>query len=167
MFSSNVRAGSLILRRVRMFGGSGRADLHCPGKRVVMSENQRATQFGLEAVFSPLKMPAGFAQMAEYILAQARRAMEAAKSASDTAACNAQDIYGATSRAWFEMGGRMLGASQASFDNAFDLAAKLVGAKSMSDVVEATTSHMRQQLEATAGQTEELTGIVQRLATRA
>jgi len=48
---------------------------------------------------------------------------------------------------------------------AFDFATELFNAKSLSDVVELSTAHLRKQVEAMTAQTKELTSLAQKVAT--
>jgi phasin len=59
----------------------------------------------------------------------------------------------------------LIEAARANTSAAFDFAAALMGAKSVSEMIELSTRHAREQFETLSEQTKELTALAQKVAT--
>jgi hypothetical protein len=55
--------------------------------------------------------------------------------------------------------------SRANTNSAFDYASQIMGAKSLSEVVELSSAHLRKQFDAFNAQGKELTALAQKVAT--
>ncbi len=110
------------------------------------------------------EVPAAFREFAEKGVTQARDNWEKMKAATEEATDLIEGSYATASKGMVEYGHKMIEHSRTNTNAAFDLATELMTAKSISEVVELSTAHMRKQFEALGVQTKELTGLAQKVA---
>src|SRR6266849_1731625 len=93
-----------------------------------------------------MEIPAAFREIAEKSVTQAKESYERMKSAAEEATDVLEDTYATATKA------------------ASDYATRLMTVKSLSEVVELSTSHARKQFEALTAQSKELVAIAQKVA---
>jgi phasin len=111
-----------------------------------------------------MEMPAAFREMAEKSVAQAKDSYEKMKAAAEEATDMLEDTYATASKGCADYGLKMIDAARINTNAAFDFASELMTAKSVSEVVELSTAHMRKQFETFTAQSKELTALAQKLA---
>ena len=111
-----------------------------------------------------LEVPAAFRDLAEKSIAQAKTGYEKMKSAAEEMTTVLEDTYAKASKGTTEYNLKLIEAARINTNAAFDFATELFNAKSLSDVVELSTAHLRKQVEAMTAQTKELTSLAQKVA---
>jgi phasin len=116
--------------------------------------------------FTMLKFefPTHFRDFAEKSASQAKDACERMKSATDEMLDRLKESYAIASKGTNDYGLQLIEASRAHTNSAFDYATKLVAAKSLSELVELTTAHAREQFDVLAEESKNLTSLAQKLA---
>jgi phasin len=112
-----------------------------------------------------LEVPAAFRDLAEKSIAQAKTGYEKMKTAAEETTTVLEDTYSKASKGSTEYSLKVIEAARINTNAAFDFATDLLGAKSLSDVVELSTAHVRKQFETMTAQTKELTSLVQKVCT--
>jgi phasin len=112
-----------------------------------------------------LEVPAAFRDLAEKSIAQAKTGYEKMKTAAEETTTVLEDTYAKASKGTTEYNLKLIEAARVNTNAAFDFATELFNAKSLSDVVELSTAHLRKQVEAMTAQTKELTSLAQKVAT--
>lgn len=135
-----------------------------------MSEANTSTQrsqFAPFPTFPGVEAPAAFRDIAEKSLSHAKENYEKMRSAAEEATGVLEDTYASASKGASDYGRKVIELSRANANAAFDFAAELLGAKTLSEVVELTTAHTRKQFEALSEQGKELAALAQKVATEA
>lgn len=112
-----------------------------------------------------MDMPEAFREMAEKGVAQAKDTYDKAKAAAEEATDLLRDAYTSAAKGTANYNLKIIEIARANTNAAFDYAKELVGVKSMSELAELSTTHVRRQFEAMAAQTKELTELSQKVAT--
>jgi phasin len=112
-----------------------------------------------------MEIPAAFREIAEKSVSQAKETYEKMKSAAEEATDVLEDTYATASKGASDYGLKMIEATRANTNAAFDFATQLMTVKSLSEVVELSTAHTRKQFEVLTAQTKELAAIAQKVAT--
>jgi phasin len=110
------------------------------------------------------EIPAAFREFAEKSVTQAKDNWERMKAAHEEAADLIEDSYATASKGCADYGTKMIEASRANTNAAFDCASRLLMAKSLSEAMEVSTAHWRQQFDAMTAQSKELTALAQKIA---
>ncbi len=111
-----------------------------------------------------MDMPEAFREMAEKGVAQAKDTYDKAKAAAEEATDLLRDAYTSAAKGTADYNLKIIEIARANTNAAFDYAKELVGVKSMSELAELSTTHVRRQFEAMAAQTKELTELSQKVA---
>jgi phasin len=111
--------------------------------------------------------PAAFREFAEKGLSQAKDGYEKMKSAAEEATSLMEGAYTSASKGAADYGLKLIEIARTNSNAAFDYASELMGAKSLSEAVELSTTHARKQFETLSAQTHELTALAQKVATDA
>jgi phasin len=111
------------------------------------------------------EVPAAFREMAEKGVAQAKDNYEKMKAAAEEATEMLEETYATASKGSADCAIMMIEAARANTNAAFDFLSKLMSAKSLSDVVEVTSTHTRKQFDALTSQSKEFTALAQKVAT--
>src|SRR3974377_1685654 len=111
-----------------------------------------------------MEIPAGFREIAEKGVSQAKETYEKMKSATDEATDVIEDTFATASKGASEFGLKLIEAARQNTNAAFDFAAQLMTVKSLSEAVELSTAQARKQYEALAAQSKELAAIAQKAA---
>ncbi|HEY2135955.1 MAG TPA: phasin [Xanthobacteraceae bacterium] len=119
------------------------------------------------SVFSGIETPAAFRDIAEKSLSQAKDHYEKMKSAAEEATGVLEDTYATASKGATDYGTKVIEVARLNTNAAFDFATELLGAKSLSEVIELTSTHTRKQFEILTAQSKELATLAQKVATEA
>ena len=111
-----------------------------------------------------MEIPAGFREIAEKGVSQAKETYEKMKSVTDEATDVIEDTFATASKGASELGLKMIEAARQNTNAAFDFATQLMTVKSLSEAVEVSTAQARKQYEALAAQSKELAAIAQKVA---
>ncbi len=112
-----------------------------------------------------MEVPAAFREFAEKGVSQCKDNWEKMKAASEEASDLIETSYATAAKGYADYGQKVIEAARANTNAQFDYAARLMSVKSLSEVMELSTAHMRSQYEALTGQTRELTSLAQKVAT--
>ena len=112
-----------------------------------------------------MEIPAAFREIAEKSVSQAKETYEKMKSAAEEATDVLEDTYATASKGASDYGLKVIEATRANTNAAFDFATQLMTVKSLSEVVELSTAHTRKQFETLTAQTTELAAMAQKVAT--
>jgi phasin len=110
-------------------------------------------------------MPAAFRELAERGVAQAKDTYEKMKAAAEEATDVLETTYSTASKGASDYGLKMIEAARVNTNAAFDFAGELMAAKTLSEIVELSSTHARKQFEALTQQTKELNALAQKVAT--
>src|SRR3974390_2220453 len=111
-----------------------------------------------------LEIPAGFREIAEKGVSQAKETYEKMKSVTDEATDVIEDTFATASKGASEFGLKLIEAARQNTNAAFDFAAQLMTVKSLSGAVELPTAKARKKNEAIASQRKELAAIGKKFA---
>jgi phasin len=114
-----------------------------------------------------LEIPAAFREFAEKSVSQAKDTWEKMKSATEEATDVLETSYAKASKGAADYGLKIIDLARANTNAAFDFASQLLAAKSVSEIIELSTSHARSQFEAATEQVKELTSLAQKVTTDA
>lgn len=114
--------------------------------------------------FPKFEIPTQMRDLVEKSASQAKEACERMKSATDEMADRLKESYATASRGANDYGLQLMEAGRAHATSAFDYAAKVVAAKSISELIELTTAHACEQLNVLTEQSKKLTSLAQKVA---
>jgi phasin len=106
-----------------------------------------------------------FRDMTEKGVNQAKEAYAKMKSAAEETTGVLENTYANASKGAADCGLKMIEMARANTNSAFDFAAELLAARTLAQVVEISTSHMRKQIELATEQAKELAALAQKCAT--
>ena len=112
-----------------------------------------------------MEVPAAFRELAEKSVAQMKEGYEKMKTAAEDATEVLEDTYATASKGYSDYGLKLIETARANNNAAFDLMAKLLGAKSASEVVELSSGFMRTQFDTVTAQAKDLADHAQKVAT--
>jgi phasin len=112
-----------------------------------------------------VEMPAAFREFAERGVAQAKDTYEKMKAVAEEATDVLETTYSTASKGASDYGLKVIEAARVNTNAAFDFAGELIMAKTLSEVVELSSTHVRKQFEALASQSKELNALAQKVAT--
>ena len=113
---------------------------------------------------SKFEIPSEFHGLAEKSASQAKETCEKMKNATEEMTDRFKDAYTAATKGAADYGARLIDAARTNTNTAFDYAINLLAAKSLPEVVELSTTHLRNQFDALTKQSKELTAIAQKVA---
>jgi phasin len=111
-----------------------------------------------------IEVPAAFREFAEKGATQAKETYEKMKAAAEEATDVLEDTYANATKGASDYGLKLIEATRANTNAAFDFYTELMAAKSYSDLVELSTAHARKQFETVTAQTKELAALAQKVA---
>lgn len=118
------------------------------------------------------KFEAAAAQIPEYVREFAEKGVEQAKenyarlrSAAEGATDMVEDNYLTATRGATEFNLKAIEALRVNVNSSFDYARDLLAAKSLSDALELSAAHMRQQFETLSDQAKEFSALARKVAT--
>jgi phasin len=112
-----------------------------------------------------MEVPAAFREFAEKGVAQTKDAYEKFKAVAEENSQMLETVYTTASKGTTEYGLKVIEVARANNDAMFDYVEALFGVKSPSEFVELSTKHAREQFETLTGQSKELAGLAQKVAT--
>ncbi len=112
-----------------------------------------------------VEMPAAFREFAERGVAQAKDTYEKMKAAAEEATDVLETTYSTATKGASDYGLKMIEVARINTNAAFDFAGELITAKTLSEVVELSSAHVRKQFEALTKQSKELNALAQKVAT--
>jgi phasin len=108
-----------------------------------------------------------FRELAEKNITHAKDAYAKMKTAAEEATSMLETTYANASKGAADYGLKVVEMGRVNSNAAFDFAAQLLGARTLAQVVEISTSHARKQIEQMTEQAKELTSLAQKVATTA
>ena len=111
-----------------------------------------------------MEIPAAFREIAEKSVSQAKDNWEKMKAATEEATDLLENSYANVAKGAADYGLKVIETARVNTNSAFDFAGVLLTAKSLSEVVELSTSHARKQFETLTAQSKELTALAQKVA---
>jgi|SRR5262245_22085379 len=112
-----------------------------------------------------IEVPAAFRELAERSVTQARDGYERMKAVAEDATDVLEDTYASASKGATDYTLKTIEIARANTNAAFDFATQLLTVKSLSEAIELTSAHTRQQLDAFIEQSKELAALAQRVTT--
>ena len=110
------------------------------------------------------EVPEAFRDMAEKGVEQAKEGYARIRSAAEEATDLAEDTYLTATRGATEFNLKAIEALRANVNANFDYARELLAAKSFSEAVELSATHMRKQFETLTAQTKDFSSLAQKVA---
>ncbi len=114
-----------------------------------------------------MEVPAAFREFAEKSVSQAKDNWEKMKAVTEEATDMIETSYSTASKGAADYGLALIDAARANTNAAFDFCSQIVAAKSVSEMIELSTSHARKQFETVTAQSKDLTALAQKVATDA
>jgi len=111
-----------------------------------------------------MDMPVAFREFAEKGVAQAKEAYDKMKSAAEESTAMLEDTYATATQGVTAYNLKLLECTRNNVNAAFDFAAQFMSVKSMSEAVELSSAHVRQQFDVMTEQGKELTNLAQKTA---
>ncbi len=111
-----------------------------------------------------MEIPAAFREIAEKSVSQAKDNWEKMKAATEEATDLLENSYSNAAKGAADYGLKLIETARVNTNTAFDFAGVLLTAKSLSEVVELSTSHARKQFETLTAQSKELSALAQKVA---
>ena len=112
-----------------------------------------------------MEVPAAFREMAEKSVSQAKDNWEKMKAVTEEATDMIETSYSTASKGAADYGKAVIDVARTNTNAAFDFYSQVVTAKSLSEVIELSTSHARKQFETATAQAKDLTALAQKVAT--
>jgi len=111
-----------------------------------------------------MEVPAAFRELAEKGVAQSKVAYEKFKIAAEENTEMLETVYTTASKGATEYGLKTIEIARSNTDAMFDFVEAMFSVKSPSELVELSTKHARAQFETLTGQSKELAGLAQKVA---
>jgi len=108
-------------------------------------------------------MPVAFREFAEKGVAQAKDTYEKMKAAAEESTALIEDTYATAAKGVTAYNLKLIECARANSNAAFDFFGEFLGAKSLSEAVELSSTHARRQFEALTAQGKELTALAQKI----
>ena len=113
-----------------------------------------------------VEVPVAFREFAEKGVAQSKESYEKFKAVAEENTEMLETVYTTASKGATDYGLKIIEITRANTEAMFDFAEALFTVKSPSEFVELSTKHAREQFETLAGQSKELAGLAQKVATQ-
>lgn len=110
-------------------------------------------------------VPGLFGGISEQNVVRAKENYEKMKAASAEMADIVKETYSTNAKGAADYGSKIIEISTANANSAFDFLSSLMGTKSLSEVINLSTTHSRKNVEAVAAQNRELWELAQKVAT--
>jgi phasin len=114
-----------------------------------------------------MEVPAAYRELAEKSIAQAKQSYERMKVAAEEATDVLEATYATATKGASDYGLKVLEAFRANANANFDFARDLLTVKSLSEAIELSSAHTRNQFEAVTTQTKDLAALAQKVTTEA
>jgi len=115
--------------------------------------------------FPKMEVPAGFHEIAEKTVSQAKDNWEKMKVVTEGVTDMFETSYATAGKGAAAYGLKVIAAARANANAAFDYANGLLTVKSMSEAIELSATHACKQFDALSAQTKELAAVAQKVAT--
>ncbi len=112
-----------------------------------------------------MEVPAAFREFAEKGVAQSKDAYEKMKVVAEENTEMLETVYATASKGATDYGLKMIEIARFNTNAMFSFTESLFGVKSPSEFIELSTKHARSQFETLSGQSKELAGLAQKVAT--
>ena len=112
-----------------------------------------------------MEVPAAFREIAEKSVSQAKENYEKMKAASGEMVDILRETYSTNAKGVADYGSKIIEISGANTTAAFDFLTSLMGTKSLSEVINLSTTQSRKSVEAVSAQNRELWALAQKVAT--
>jgi phasin len=112
-----------------------------------------------------VEMPAAFREFAERGVAQCKDTYEKLKAVAEEATDVLETTYSTATKGASDYGLKVIETARVNTNAAFDFAGELLTAKTLSEMIELSSSHARKQFEAFTQQGKELGALAQKVAT--
>jgi phasin len=112
-----------------------------------------------------MEVPAAFREFAEKSVSQAKDNWEKMKAAGEEAGDLIEDSYATARKGAADYSVKLIEVSRVNTNSAFDFAAQLFAVKSLAEMVELSSSHLRKQFETMTAQSKELAALAQKVTT--
>ena len=112
-----------------------------------------------------MEVPAAFREFAEKSVSQAKDNWEKMKAVTEDATDMIETSYSTASKGASDYGLALIDAARANTNATFDFYSQIMTAKSLSEMIELSTSHARKQFETVTAQSKDLTALAQKVAT--
>ena len=112
----------------------------------------------------PFEVPGSIREFAEKGVSQARETYEKFKDVAQSSNETIEAVYASASKGASDYSGKLIDIARTNANAAFDVAEKLVGVKSPTDVFAIWSTYARSQYETMTAQTKELVELSQRVA---
>ncbi|MCC6948051.1 MAG: phasin [Bradyrhizobiaceae bacterium] len=141
------------------------ADIETPKETVKKAAKSAAPKFEAPKFEAPkVVVPEVFREMAEKSVEQAKEGYARIRTAAEEATDVVEDTYIQATRGLTEFNMKAIEALRDNVNSSFDFARELLAAKSLSEAVELSATHMRQQFETLAAQAKDFSALAQKLA---
>ena len=110
------------------------------------------------------EVPAAFRDFAEKGVAQAKDTYEKVKAATEEATDMIEESYTTATKGATDYGLKMIDVARINSNAAFDFVSELMTARTISEVVELSSTHARKQFETLSTQSKELAALAQKVA---
>jgi phasin len=111
------------------------------------------------------EMPAAYREFAERGVAQCKDTYEKMKAAAEEATDVMETTYSTAAKGASDYGLKVIDAARTNTNAAFDFYGELLAAKTLSEVIELSSTHARKQFETLTEQSKELGALAQKVAT--
>ena len=111
-----------------------------------------------------VEMPAAFREFAERGVAQCKDTYEKMKAAAEEATDVMETTYSTAAKGASDYGLKVIDAARVNTNAAFDFAGELLAAKTLSEVIELSSTHARKQFETFTEQGKEFGALAQKVA---
>ena len=112
-----------------------------------------------------MEVPAAFREFAEKGVAQTKENYEKFKAVAEENTEMLETVYSTASKGANDYGLKVIEIARANTDAMFNFVEAMFAVKSPSEFVELSTKHAREQFETLSGQSKELAGLAQKVAT--
>ncbi len=113
----------------------------------------------------PFEVPGSIREFAEKGVTQARETYEKFKDVAQSSNETIEAVYASATKGAADYSGKLLDIARTNANSAFDVAEKLIGVKTPSEVLAIWTSYARGQYVTFSGQARELAELGQKVAT--
>ena len=115
----------------------------------------------------PFEVSGSIREIAEKGVSQARETYEKFKDAAQSSNETIEAIYASAAKGATDYSGKLIDIARVNANSAFDLAEKLIGVKSPTDIMSIWSGYARSQYEAATSQAKELAELGQKVAAEA
>jgi phasin len=111
-----------------------------------------------------MEVPAAFREFAEKGVTQTKETYEKFKAVAEENTAMLETVYSTASKGAADYGLKVIEIARTNTNAMFDFTESLFGVKSPSEFVELSTKHARTQFETLSGQSKDLVGLAQKVA---